>query len=222
MSVPANHIPESGPDILRLPARNREHRIVVVKQVKQVVDKKLKYLLDGLSVNVADALFEEMLHLDESDALSRHFNIMRAIRTENHTFREEFLSLMNLSWAYLVNVKDRQPLPDAPAELVPDIKRFNDRNVNHYKVLLEEIRCRFSELVQADLAFHPLLPGNFYLSFWFATARMSLSYEERRLLLPLFHRFVMDRFGQVLSVASLVLEDLLIEPCEAGTYQPLP
>lgn len=209
-------------NVVTLPVHNRDERIAIVKQVKQVVDKKLRYLLDGLSANVADALFEEMLGLDEAAALTRHFNIMRALKTENQNFRDEFISLMNLSWAFLINRKDKQPLPDPPADLVPLFKSYSDRNLNHYKILLEEMRRRFSELTQADLHFHPLLPGNFYLCFWFATARLPLTYDERRTLLPLYNRFVMDRFGQVLSVANMLLEELKVDACEPGAYPELP
>lgn len=76
---------------------------------------------------------------------------------------------MNLSWVNLVKSKNYQALPDAPYDVVPILKSYSDRNINHYKVLLEEIRLRFAELVDTDVGFHPLLPGNIYLCFWHAT-----------------------------------------------------
>ncbi|MFT5209865.1 MAG: hypothetical protein ACI9CE_001588 [Flavobacterium sp.] len=87
------------------------------------------------------------------------------------------------------------------------LKKCSDRNLNHYKILLEELRMRFSVVAGGELDYHPLLPGNFYLCFWHATEKLKLSPSERKLLLPLFNRFVMDRFGQILSIANQSMVD---------------
>jgi len=197
--------------IIPLHRVSNTQNIDVVRMVKWAVDKKLNYLLAGLAVNVADALFEEMTTIEEQRALNNHFNIMRALKLNGGLFREEFGLLVNLSWAALLNGRDRQAVPDADAEVTQLLKAYSDRNLNHYKVLLRELREKFSGLCQKDMSFHPLLPGNFYLCFWFATEKLGLSYDERCLLIPLFNRFVMDRFGQILSVAHQSLIDQGIE-----------
>ena len=74
-----------------------------------------------------------------------------------------------------------------------------------------QIQQKFSALCQKEMSFHPLLPSNFYLCFWCATEKLGLSYDERCLLIPLFNRFVMDRFGEVLSAAHQTLIDEGIE-----------
>lgn len=182
-----------------------------MRQVKGGVDNKMNYLFDGLLLNVADALFEEMHGMEESRQLDEHFNITRALKVRGNVYQEEFLTLMNLSWVNLVKSKNYQALPDAPYDVVPILKSYSDRNINHYKVLLEEIRLRFAELVDTDVGFHPLLPGNIYLCFWHATEKLGINYSERLLLLPLFNRFVMDRFGQVLSIANQSLVEFGIK-----------
>ena len=76
---------------------------------------------------------------------------------------------------------------------------------------INQIQQKFSALCQKEMSFHPLLPSNFYLCFWCPTEKLGLSYDERGLLIPLFNRFVMDRFGEVLSVAHQTLIDEGIE-----------
>jgi|TARA_B100000959_G_scaffold89874_1_gene95471 hypothetical protein len=65
-------------------------------------------------------------------------------------------------------------------ETLKSLKAFSDKNHNHYKVLLEKIRQRFSKMVESDLSYHPLLPDNLYLCFWYAT----------------------EKFGRLLSLAN--------------------
>lgn len=197
-------------EIIQLPKAATSKRVAAVKQIRAAVDKKLVHLVDGLSANVADALFEEMHHINEEQALSYHFNIMRALKTDATAMRDEFRTQMNQSWINLVHRKDKQSAADAPQEVAQSLKLYSDKNLNHYKILLEELRLRFCNLSHCEMAFHPLLPGNFYLSFWHATEALELNYQERMLLLPLFNRFVMDRFGQVLSIANQTMVELEI------------
>lgn len=195
-------------EIIQLPRRADGKRIEIVKQVRAGVFRKVSTLLENLSVNGPDALFEEMHHLNEEAALECHFNIMRSLKTESKLLRQNFAVQMNKSWSALAHGRDKQAVEDAPHDVTPMLKAYSDRYLNHYKILLEELRRRCSRLVGTELAFHPLLPGNFYLSFWHATEDLDLTYQERKLLLPLFHRFVMDRFGQILSVANQTLIEL--------------
>ena len=146
-------------------------------------------------INVVDALFEEMGNGDEQGNLSKHFNITRALKIEAKPYKDEFLVLMNLSWVNLIRGKNIQPVNESEAETRLLLKKFSDRNLNHYKILLEELRMRFSAVAGKELDCHPLLPGNFYLCYWYATEKLKLSPSERKYLLPLFNRFVMDRFG---------------------------
>jgi len=188
--------------ISQLSQIHRQWNIQVVRQVKGGVDNKMNYLFDGLLLNVADALFEEMHGMGEICQPDEHFNITRALKVRGDVYQEEFLTLMKLSWMNLVKSKNYRALPDAPYSVMRILKPYSDRNINHYTVLLEEIRLRFAELVNTDVGFHPLLPGNIYLCFWHATEKLGINCSERLLLPPLFNRFVMDRFGQVLSIAS--------------------
>ena len=179
--------------------------------MKSAVDEKLNHLLSGLAANVADTLFEEMSHVEQQRAMNSHFNVMRALKLNGGLFREEFGLLVNVSWAALLNARDKQALPDADAEITQLLSAYSERNLNHHMVLLNQIQQKFSALCQTEMSFHPLLPSNFYLCFWCATEKLGLSYDERCLLIPLFNRFVMDRFGEVLSVAHQTLIDEGIE-----------
>jgi len=192
--------------------------LVVVKRIKRVVDLKVSYLLDGLAANVSDALFEEMLAIEEQDALACHFNIMRAVKTSELSLCQEFSAYMNMSWVHLVNRRDRQSMLGAAAEMGPLLQTYGDKHLNHYKVLLEEVRLRFCGLVRQELVFHPMLPANFYLCFWHATEKLDLTVKERSLLMPLFNRFVMDRFGQILGAVNQSLIESHVRASKFGDY----
>lgn len=194
--------------IIKLPNAAVSRRVDIVKRVRASVEKKLFSLMAGLSENVADALFEEMRHLDEQAALECHFNIMRALKVNADVLCHNLHTQMNHSWIALIHRRDEQAVDDAPYDVIGVLKGHSDKNLNHYKILLEELRLRFSHLSEVELSFHPLLPGNFYLSFWHATECLGLTYQERRLVMPLFNRFVMDRFGQILSIANQTLVEL--------------
>ena len=56
--------------IIQLPQGVRSRALSTISDVKLNVNRKLDYLLTGLSANVEYALFEEMWGLDEKDALS--------------------------------------------------------------------------------------------------------------------------------------------------------
>lgn len=200
--------PRNTAQIIKLPSAAAAKRLEAVKRVRAAVEKKMSYLMDGLSINVADALFEEMQDLVEQDALRCHFNIMRSLKTGSRRLREQFTTLTDISWVDLNHCRDVQSVPDAPGDVTALLKGYSDRNLNHYKILLEELRLRFSNLAKREISFHPLLPGNFYLCFWHATEELDLTFQERMLLLPLFNRFVMDRFGQVMGIANQTLVEL--------------
>lgn len=199
--------PPNSARIIRLPGTAAGKRLATLKRVRGLVEKKLFSLMGGLAFNVAEALFEEMYHLDEQAALECHFNIMRSLKTEAELLQDEMRSQMNQAWMALLRARDVQPIPDAPHDVTTILKRYSDKNLNHYKVLLTEVRLRFSNLAGRELSFHPMLPGTFYLSFWHATEHLALTYQERKIVLPLFNRFVMDRFGQILAISNRVLID---------------
>lgn len=187
----------------------------MVKQVKKTIDAKMGYLFDGLAVNAADALFEEMYGNDDPDGLTRHFNITRSLKVHSSTYRDQYNTLMNHSWVNLLNRKDLPGLPSPPEDVRVMLKAYAERNQNHYKILLEELRQRFSVLVNEELSFHPMQPGNFYLCFWYATEKLELTHQERCLLLPLYNRFVMDRFGQVLALCNQSLAEQGFNPVQS-------
>jgi len=215
MAVPAE---QAKANVVTLPIVSRGRSLEVVKRVKTVVDGKIIHLLDGLAVNVSDALFEEMLTVEEQDALAWHFNIMRSLKTSNVSLFHEFSTYMNMSWVHLMNRKDRQTMPNAIEEMGPLLKSYGDKNLNHYKVLMEEVRLRFCSLVKQELVYHPLLPANFYLCFWHATEKFDLTQKERSLLMPLFNRFVMGRFGQILGAVNQTLIELNVHASKPGDY----
>lgn len=178
-----------------------------MKRVKKTIDAKLGYLFDGLAANAADALFEEMYGCDEQEMLTQQFNVTRALKVRARVYREHYTSLMDHAWVNLLNRRDEPSLANPPEDVQQILRAYAERNQNHYKILLEELRQRFNVLAGAELDFHPMLPGNFYLCFWHATEKLDLSHPERCLLLPLYNRFVMDRFGQILALSNQSLAE---------------
>jgi len=184
------------------PEFSREQAVSIVRKCKADVEAKLYYLIEGLVKNAPDAMFEEMYRLDTQQALGRHFNVMRVLKVSKRVFTDEFFTLMNLNWVTLLNARDVQALPEPLGEVVTLIDGWSKKQVTHYRVILEEIRGRISHLIGQETGWHPFVPRNLYLSFWFATEKLDLSYDERVLFLRLFHRFVMDRYGQLLFVVN--------------------
>lgn len=198
---------------IALPGDRRSRSIQVMKGLKRSVDTKMIYLFDGLCENAADALFEEQFGSTDNVALSRQFNITRALRVRAEPQINEFKTLMGQCWVDLLNRKDGPGFePPSNNEVVELLDRYAERNRNHYKILLEELRLRFSVLVGVDMHQHPLVPINFYRGFWYASACLDLDEAERQLLMSLFNRFVMDRFGQILALVNIGLAEHGINP----------
>ena len=195
-------------NVIILPRDRRNRSIQVVKGLKRTVDGKMNYLYAGLCDNAADALFEEQFGATDSVAMARQFNITRALRVRAEPQINEFKTLMGQCWVNLLKKKDIPGFPAPTSDEVTDmLNRYAERNRNHYKILLEELRQRFSVLVGADMQEHPLRPTNFYLAFWHASVCLDLDEDERQLLMSLFNRFVMDRFGQILALVNMGLAE---------------
>lgn len=170
------------------------------------------YLFEGLLANASDALFEEMWSAEEQEALARQFNVMRFLRMNVGGYRSSFNRTMENAWTALANGATFEiPPPEGP---VLELVNVNSRRVsNHYKVILREIESRLAELMGGDLSDSPLRPGNFYGAFWQTTLEAKLSYHERFMLMILFHRFIMDRYGQILAVANNTLINFRVDRC---------
>ena len=103
----SQQVNSSVSQLVQLPAPDRDRSLRVVRKVKSAVDIKMAYLFDGLTINAADALFEEVYEEREENLLERQFNITRALKTEAVLYQEEFTTLMNLSWVNLVKKQGR-------------------------------------------------------------------------------------------------------------------
>ena len=202
---------EEGAAIIPLPLKNGGTKAAILELVKRQVDDKTGFLLGGLKDNIADALFEEMSSLDEQAALARHFNIMRAMKVSESDYREKFDELINQTWLKFFDEMDTSHISQPAGEICEYIDPLAKRVANHYKVLIQETRYRFQTLLKREIDHHPLIPDIYYRAFWQALESLSLTYEERSFVLPLFHRCVMDRYGQILSVANRTLIDLKVD-----------
>ncbi len=192
-------------EIIQLPRGVKSRALSTITDVISNVNRKLDFLLDGLSANVEHALFEEMWGLDEKDALRHHFNVMRALRVNGSDFRKEFYRLQGKVWQIFLGQRV-DPVLNPPRGIAETlITTYKRKTESHYKVLISEIRDRFSMLLWRELDDYPLCPDIYYISFWQAIETLGLSYDERVMLIPLFHRFVMDRYGQVLATANQTL-----------------
>ena len=197
--------------VIQLPQKEGERATSVLRLARVRVDEKTDFLIDGLKANIADALFEEMADMDEQEAMARHFNIMRAMKVEEEGYRQEFDRLMGLTWTGFIRAMDDQHI-EQPFGVVADmISGYATRTTNHYKVLIQELRFRFQTLLHREIDRHPLYPDLYYRAFWQSLGETKLTYEEKVLTVPLFHRFVMDRYGQILSVANRALVEMKVD-----------
>lgn len=202
---------KQGAEIIPLPLKKGGTSISILSLVKKRVDDKTEFLMDGLTVNIAEALFEEMRDLDEQEALTHHFNIMRAMKIGEEVYQTEFADLMNLCWLGFYKKVDDSHLDALEGEIVETINQLSERTSNHYKVLLQETRLRLQTLLKRKVDRHPFCPDLFYRCFWQALKELNLTYDERGCVLMLFHRFVMDRYGQILGLANRTLIELKVD-----------
>lgn len=204
-------------DMIATKKQNVQRAIAIIKEVKAEVDEKLSYLFDGLAANVVDALFEEMWGLDEKEALKHHFNVMRALKVQSVAYREEFARLMNETWRTFLRTRE-MPALETPRGFAGTLITSNRKKIDSYhKMLLKDIRLRLSWLLKRELDDYPLQPEILYLCFWQSIGQLDLNYDERVLLIPLFHRFVMDRYGQVLGVVNRTLIEHAVGIWEDGS-----
>ncbi|MDA0978205.1 MAG: DUF1631 family protein [Proteobacteria bacterium] len=201
----------TGARVVSLPQHKGMKRSAILRLVKNNVDEKTDFLIDGLKANIADALFEEMTNLSEQQALAHHFNIMRAMKVDELKYRDVFDALLTRTWDRFLEKQDEDFLENPTGKIAALIKSLSDRTTNHYKVLINDTRYRFQTLFQRELDWHPLFPDIYYRAFWQALKETNLSYDERCLVVPLFHRFVMDRYGQILLTANRTLIELKID-----------
>jgi hypothetical protein len=198
--------------ITGIPPVTTKKTLSIVREVKLNVEVRLNHLLDGLAENVADALFEEMWELEERDALEHHFNVMRALKLQSGIYRREFYKRMDGIWVTYLNRQELPQLTYPPGNAGTLINSYRLKTESHYKTLIGDLKLRFSTLVGLDMNFYPLRAEVLYICFWQSIERLDLKYDERLTLLPLFQRFVMDRYGQLLAIASHTLSEHSIEP----------
>jgi hypothetical protein len=203
---------EQEASITDIPPVTREKTLTIVREVKLNVEARLNHLLDGLSENVADALFEEMWALEERDALEHHFNVMRALKLQSGIYRKEFYQRIDRIWVTYLNRQELPELTYPPGNAGTLINSYRLKTESHYKTLIIDLKQRFSTLIGLEMNFYPLRAEVLYICFWRSIERLDLKYDERLMLLPLFQRFVMDRYGQLLAIASHTLSEHSIEP----------
>ena len=198
-------------DIIPIPLIRGGTGVEVIRLVKKRVDEKTDYLLSGLSFNIANALFEEMNHLQKQDALNHHFNIMRAMKVNEDCYRDRFDELIGRVWERFSTRMDDSNIEFPGGQIGEMIQIYTAKTRSHYKILLHETGLRFQTLLGRDIDKHPLHPDLYYRCFWQSLAELDLSYEERFYVLPLFHRFVMNRYGQVLGLANRTLMEFKVD-----------
>ena len=124
------------------------------------------------------------------------------MRRDEPAYHAVFSDLMDRTWESFPSGMDESHIEPPIGEVADWIYAMSCRTENHYKVLLQDLRGRFNTLLQDRQMRHPLLPDIYYRAFWQSLHQMDLTYIERRSVLPLFHRFFMDRYGQIVGLAN--------------------
>lgn len=202
---------QQGSNVIQLPRQQEQRPQAVLKVVLQRVDAKVEFLLAGLLDNVADALFEEMTRLEDEEKLAQHFDVMRAVKQGTPTVNQEFQLQVDYLWRSLPTGIDDSRIPLPNGEAGSTIKQFANRTANHYKVLLQETSLRLQSLYTGVQSDHPLEPELYCSAYWHALGCLNLQYDERLMLLRLFNRFVMDRYGKVLAELNHTLIQLKVD-----------
>ncbi len=193
-----------------LPAVEQQRTLAAINAASEAVAEKIAYLFDGLVLNASDALFEEMRQLEEQEALRQHFNVMRFLKVHQDHVQVAFFDVLDGMWAELAARREVQlPVPEG---LAAEFIDHNGRKVSQvYRVLIQDIRGRLSALLAQDFESFPIDPESFYIAWWQSMADTELTYAERQSMMVLFHRFVMDRYGQVLAAANVSLANMGVD-----------
>ncbi len=184
-----------------------DDRCALANHICDQLMSKFEYLFAGLEQNVADALFEEMREMDEEDAMARHFNVMRALKLQGSALRAQFADMFATAWQSML---DGYPLPELPepgALVCERLERYSRGIDAKYRVLIEDVDAKLLGLLQQEVLDNPLASERLFVMFWNSVAQLELTHEERVLMVPLFYRFVMDRYGQILVIPAQVLAD---------------
>ena len=198
-------------EVIPLPLKNGGASAAILSLVRERADEKTEFLMSGLKANIADALVEEMAGLDEQEALARHFNIMRVMKVDEAKLNAKFEELNSRLWDTFPTGLDDSHISEPSGDMAELTRQLSYRVANHYKVLIQETRRRFQTLLKRSVDTHPLMPVYYYRAFWLSLAELDLTYEERSYVMPLFNRFVMDRYGQILATANQTLIELKVE-----------
>ena len=192
---------------------NLQAKAGIIKEVRAQSTVQLHALLEGLFLNMSDSLFEGMEMVQDKALLSRHFNVMRELKTGYSQLQEGFDDQMTSAWNALLleeTLPMLQSLEGNPGQIMSSLShRASDR----YALLLAIFAEHIETLLGQSAPCHPLAPDSLYLSFWLSTETLNLDIEERLLIVPLFSRFVTDNLGLVVAQANQLVVDQLPEEC---------
>ena len=169
---------------------------------------RLTMLLEGLLENASDALFEHAQNESEPIKLQAYFNTMRALKNSAEPMMSRFAELIELSWRDVGNVALFEIDDDAEGKAAEFIKRMSRKTHVLFAPLLADLAITFSQEEPISNYKHPLDPIVISRIFWASTDELKLSIKERLLVLPLFRRFVLDSYGQVLAPIREILRAL--------------
>ncbi len=187
-----------------------DKRIDLVSEVHTLSSMQLDKLMEGMLLNISDALFELMVKVEDQQQLNEHFNLMRELRLSYSALLNEFNEQMADAWNQLLFKQHALVLPKVNRVSVKTLTCFVRRVRSQYKPLLGNLESNLGVLLEQESVIHPLCPEFLYGVFWHSTASLKLTIPERLLLVPLFSRFVADRIGIVLAVTN----DLFLERIE--------
>lgn len=197
-------------EVIPLPVARNGNTSAILNLVRDQVDGKIDYILSGFCESIADTLFDELVVTEDDDTKQSYFHIMRTMKVEQSTYTNRFNELISEVWSAFPEQLEQdtvRPIEDDIAQVVaPLCERVN----THYKIGIRETRHRFQSICQRFLETDPLNPDIYYRCFWHALGELDLSRDERQVVMSMFHRFVMDRYGQILQSANRTLIELQV------------
>ena len=193
------------PGAINADSLSDEDRCALANTICDQLMEKFEYLFGGLEDNVADALFEEMREMAEDEAMARHFNVMRALKVQGASLRAQFADAFTTAWQSMLDGYPLPVLPEPSALVGRTMERYTRGIDGKYRVLIEDVDGKLMSLLAQEVLDSPLTSERLFVMFWHSVQQLDLKHEERVLLVPLFYRFVMDRYGQILAIPGKVL-----------------
>lgn len=186
-------------------------RAGVINELSKTSWLRLHGLLDGMLNQASNDLFKEIRDADSGEWITRNFNSMRALMVWRESLVDDFRNLMAESWQQF-DQSVSQPRTGIANDISEVINAYAQISQTSNQVVLIELDQVLNILSNGGAAPHPLTPYHLLRVFWRSTECMSITADERLVLLKLFDQSVLGKAALVWDSALDLMNTLVKKP----------